>query len=99
MILNPSPTPVNQFNYNPLTKTFSACISDLGPDFEKRGYEQVYDDACDVGLTLVNNKSGDRCVFVLNDTYKDDDGVGFWDFVPAGSRQKNTNLKLRIFND
>lgn len=73
----------------------SVDASDLGLKAGMLPYCQLYDDACDVGLKLVNHMKGTECLFVLERDRGGYDGeVVAWDFVSVDGK-----INLTIFND
>lgn len=95
MILKPAPVSTRRFSVAK-DGTLVAEISDLN------GYGRVYDDACDVGLTLVSHKTGRQIVFVVEHQERDREWeLLFEDLLPADLRVRREmpNLKVRIFND
>lgn len=70
-LLTPSQVSTDRFTYNARDKRFSAEISDLGRGFT---FGRVYDDACDVGLTLVSARTGRTMVFSVLDEERDREG-------------------------
>ena len=70
MELRPSRVSIQQFSYFKDNRHLCAEISDLGPGFE---FGQVYDDACDVGLTVIDGY-GKEGVFYVEKEQRDDEG-------------------------
>lgn len=98
-LLNPSPLPTSRFTWVPAEGLFVAEASDLGRDFR---LGQVYDDACDVGLTLVSHVTGARRVFVHTHTERDGEGEFLWEdfsLVIGASGRTSDDFRVRIFND
>jgi len=69
------------------------------------GFGQVYDDACDVGLTIVSHVTGARIIFVIDHVdvsrpgTEDEEIAGWW-LVPAQYQKHDLNgWKLLIIND
>jgi hypothetical protein len=91
MILTPSQISSDSFSFK--DNTFSAEISDFGPNFR---FGRVYDDACDEGFTIVSSRTGKAAVFALNRILGTEDLEG-WDFVCVTPGLKN--LRAVIFND
>jgi hypothetical protein len=61
------------------------------------GFGQVYDDACDVGLTIISAKTGAERVFVASAPQYDAEGdILSWELLPADGIQ---NARILIFND
>jgi hypothetical protein len=93
MLLSPPSIDGNMFSW----KNGSGCAeaSDFGP--EGLPWGRVYDDACDVGFTVVSNKSGKCVVFALNHTEINDGDIQFWEFVSV--TPNNKGIKIKVFND
>jgi hypothetical protein len=58
------------FNFNSQRKEFFAEMSSL-PKFR---WEQVYNDSCDEGFTMVSKNTGDQVTFVVDRINTDADG-------------------------
>ena len=73
----------------------SACISDLN----LKDFERVYDDACDVGITIVGKR--EEIVFVETKTdYNDGDIAGWWlESVNRKTGRTDGRFKVLIIND
>ena len=62
--------------------------------------EQVWNDACDTGLTLISQRTGREMVYAVEHIEKDRDGdLLFWDLLPANLSDRDGALKIRVFND
>jgi hypothetical protein len=93
MILTPNPISSSRFSFK--GNTFSTEASDLGRSFE---LDRVYDDALDLGFSIVSAKTGKIAVFAFYNHEKDGEGdLVSWIFrcVTPGL----THLKAVIFND
>lgn len=96
MILKPSPISTRRFFYQKDAGLLTAEISDFGPGF---GFGQVYDDACDEGLTLVSHKTGTEVTYGVEHVERDREGdLLYWDLRPA-DRKLDYLPTVRIFND
>ena len=63
------------------------------------GLGRVYDDACDLGLTLVSHKTGREIVFAMYREIRDGEGeLQAEEYEPADVRQRGI-ARLVIFND
>jgi hypothetical protein len=89
------------FNHFPKTKRLVAEISDTGIHF----FQQLYDDAADVGFSVRNEKTGNVTRWSLSDEVRDrneNELIG-WTFVPTPeSLRANPTLKgymLTLLND
>jgi hypothetical protein len=106
MLLNPTAFSTKEFSFK--NKLFTAEISTLSQGGKREVFGRVYDDACDEGITLVSEKTGERIVFVVDDI--DYNGpisereVGGWRLKPApegvrGNRKHLADLRMLIIND
>jgi hypothetical protein len=68
--------------------------SDLGLKAGSVPYVQVYNDAADVGMTLVNPKRGTKRDFVLADVLTIEGDIAAWKFKGV-----NINADVTIYND
>lgn len=95
MLLKPISVSTRQFTMINL-HTFVAEISDLGTFFQ---FGRVYDDACDQGLTLVSEWSGDEIVFAIHEEMTDNEGdILGWKLKPVPESHRR-HLSITIFND
>lgn len=93
-ILHPTPVRTDAFHRGP-DGIFAAEHSDLGSP----AFTRVWDDACDVGLTLVSHKTGREVVFAISDEKRDGEGdIMWWDLRPADPAFDFLPT-FRIFND
>jgi chlorite dismutase len=65
---------------------------------------QAYDDACDLGYTVVSQHTDERIVFVETDIVRRDGDILYWVYRPAredltARRTNALDLTLVIFND
>lgn len=74
MVLHPTPVSTRQFTLD--GATFVAEISDFGPGFK---FGQVYDDACDEGITLVSQWTGAEIVFAVHHEERRDGDLLWWE--------------------
>jgi hypothetical protein len=70
-------------------RIFIAEISEL-PSFYRPGhfrgsfqFEQVYPDACDVGFTMISDRTGEEVVFAMTSTDMNGDEIAGWRFTPT----------------
>ena len=99
-ILKPAPVSTRQFSWHGQEFEY------VGEMSSTNGFGQVYDDACDEGLTLVSARTGQEVVFVVDHVERDADGdVRFWLLRPVGRSERPLNqptifqTKIRLFND
>lgn len=97
MILQPTLVSTERFTYVPAENMFVTEASDLGLG-HGIDFGRVYDDACDVGLTLVSHRTGTRVVFAIEHEERRDGDLLYWDLRPA-DRSKWGCGTVRIFND
>jgi len=94
-LLRPNPVSVDLFMWDTPTQKYVAEASDLG----LTGFGRVYDDGCDVGLTLVSTKApGTEIVFAVEVEATEDDDILWWDLIPAQG-QMPCLFTVRVFND
>ena len=92
MILRPSPISTRDCVWDGTSNLFVADMSDLGHGFK---FERVYDDACDIGLTLISHRTGKEIVFVFTGHIRNNEGeLMGWELESLGS-----TFKMTIFND
>ena len=70
--------------------------SDLGLKAGMLPYCPLYDDACDLGLILINPKTGKKCIFVLTAevTTNYESEITSWEF-----KSEDGTIGLVILND
>lgn len=87
------------FTHSSVGKFLTTEISDL----RIRGFDRLYDDACDEGLVLVNEKTGNKTTWSLQQPIFCEDELSAWLLKPtAESLYKNPALagySMTIFND
>lgn len=92
----PSSISTRQLTYSPITRIFSADVSDL-PDLE---LVQIYPDSADRGFTLISHDTGREVALVHNHEEKNAEGEVLCDiFIPANPRERHLFKKVVIFND
>lgn len=96
MLLHPTKLSTTKFLWCKEERMFVAEMSDLQIVFNP-----VWDDAVDVGLTLISQWSGMEIVFVMIHEQIIDGDVIYWDLEPATPIFKRMAPKIfiRIFND
>lgn len=92
MILRPTPLSSNNFTFKD-----NKFIGELS-QFRGTRFERVYDDACDVGFSVISVKTGKHAVFALDryETDSENDLIAMH-FVCVTPGLKN--LKAVLFND
>ena len=92
------------FNYDTKTKTFSEEISTLTGGNYSIPWSRLYQDACDVGIFLVSERTGKVVRYYLAETKQDREGdIQYWMLVPVSEDvRKNPGAmgtKIMIWND
>jgi len=101
MLLHPKPTMSTRFTWIGDERMFVADLSDIG------FLDRVYDDACDVGLTLISRYDGREMVFVVSHVERGgedwrDNEILWWDLEPARlelRRPGRVPFRVRVLND
>jgi 5,10-methenyltetrahydromethanopterin hydrogenase len=83
---------LSKFSYDKETGVLATEASTL----QLTRFEQIYDDACDVGISIISHKTGNVETFYLNDTHYVGDDLAHWTLKPVNSKK---NLSVIIFND
>jgi hypothetical protein len=92
----PAPVSADRLMWHAETRSYVTEISDLG----RRPFGQVWDDACDEGLTLISRHDGSEHVFVVHETVRDaDNDIAYWLLVPVSPRDRAAGVTVKIFND
>lgn len=93
-VLKPAPVSTAFFHFNRSTSTFSAEESTLRAN-GFRGFGRVFDDACDIGFTMVSIRTGREVVFAQAGEDRDREGdLRFWTFKSLDGVYTAT-----VFND
>ncbi len=87
-----TPYSLSKFSYDKETGVLATEASTL----QLTRFEQIYDDACDVGISIISHKTGNVETFYLNDTHYVGDDLAHWTLKPVNSKK---NLSVIIFND
>lgn len=96
MILKPSPLSSRHFHYIPAKNMLVAEMSDFGRSFD---FGRVYDDACDIGLTIRSERTGREIVFAVEHIERDREGdLLYWTLRPV-NRNEWAAGTVRIYND
>lgn len=100
IILRDANLTTDQFDYDPRAKRFVAEASEIGfCDFHR-----IYDDACDVGLAIRSDRTGQTATFYLSDEKLDADGdVQVWVLKPIAEclrkQPQLAGVEVHILND
>ncbi len=74
-------------------------------DLRYRGWHQIYDDACDVGISIKSSRTGQIVTYYLNEEEMDHSGedVAGWRFKPIAEDVRRVpacaNTSVLIIND
>lgn len=94
------PLSIDRFTHNKSDKTFCAEASDFG---NYNFFQRIYDDACDCGFRVVNPRSNQSILLILEKTIEDDLEVVGWQFVPLDDDIRNhvglKDYRFFIYND
>ena len=88
------------FDYCQISKTFTADMSELG----SRVFQQIYPDACDLGITMISYKTGVEAKFVVQSENRDiENELLSWTLIPTTETLRKIphleGVKVIIFND
>lgn len=61
-------------------------------------FERVWNDACDVGLTIMDG-DGREVVYAVNHEERRDGDLLWWDLIPAISAGERSEPRVQVFND
>lgn len=100
MLLATHTVNTNLFTHNKPAKKFIAEMSDLG----NINFLPLYDDACDIGLAMVNSRTRGMTRWHVAETLRDDDNdVTEWVLQPTPQTErfypKLVGYQMIIFND
>lgn len=93
MILEPNPVSSASFTYDPHANLLVSEASTVGC------LARVYDDACDVGLTVVSVRTGRKVVYVLDGNIRDSEGEVIVDVLKPVSLRDSGLPLLHLIND
>ena len=92
MILHPRPVNASRFTFVPAENLYIAEASDFGRDFP---LGRVYDDAADLGFTLVSERG--ETVYAQDGEERDREGdLLYEEYAPVSGP---LTARVRIFND
>ena len=92
-VLRPTPVSTRDLSYKAKTGIFTAEASSI----PRPG--RVYDDACDLGFTVISHLSLNKVVFVEHAEKRDADDLLYTDYLPVAERGWVRPVLLRVFND
>jgi hypothetical protein len=83
-----------QMTYNSETRVFTTELSTIQHEFK-----QIYPDACDIGFTLISERTGREIDFVECSRETLLGELAWIDFRPARRQDLSLNIRVRAFND
>lgn len=99
-LLTPTPISTSRFTWSPSDRMFVTEESSLGPDFRPG---PVFDDACDIGITLVSHRTGKQIVCALVGEERDREGelvaTVYAPVTPTGARDREHPFTVHVLND
>lgn len=93
-LLHPRPTSTETLAYDREANLLVGEASTLGLRSGEE-FDRVWNDSCDVGLTLVSHRTGQEVVFAVDHEEIRDGDILYWDLKPVD----HVLATLRIFND
>ena len=78
-----APFTIRQFAHQPEAKLLLADMSDLGVRAGDTPFEQLYDDACDIGIALLNPRTGSTTYWYYVAEVKERDEITMWILQPT----------------
>jgi hypothetical protein len=98
MLLYPSLINTRQFTY------VEGMLVIEHSDLNARGLDfgRVYDDACDLGITLVSQVTQKKIAYAITNTVRDAEGdLQYWDLTPAPYQHNvpDSMPRVRVYND
>lgn len=88
-----------QFTFSGKDKTFITEISTIGD----KQLVRIYPDACDEGVVLVSERTGEESKWVVNGVDQHDGDIGAWNLIPTAETLRKLpqlkGYKMVIFND
>ena len=90
-------------SWDTITKVGVVDASDLGMR-PGEGFEQLFDDACDVGIALHNPQTGQVTTWYVTNSVVDRDGdIVFWTLLPMpydiNHHPRLRGYRLNVYND
>lgn len=96
-VLTPTPVSTERFRYDAANRLFTVEASDIGLGHGLE-FERVFDDACDVGLSLISAKTGQVIACAIEHEELREGDTLYWDLRPAERKDRDL-FTVRIFND
>ena len=88
------------FYWYPKEGQFRQEISSLGKHFK---FDRIYLDACDVGLTLVSEKTGSEATYYVDEEHIENGEITHWTLYPTVETRKKylqlARTSIVIWND
>lgn len=92
------------FSYDARRKEFYTEMSTLEASAtERRVFSQIYEDACDEGLTLVSHATGKEVDYVVSKIKRKENEIQSWELIPIAKSIRRVRqcagTRIIIFND
>lgn len=94
MILKPTPIRTNEY----LISYYKPDNLLIAEDSSLPRPSLVWDDACDVGYTVISHRTGREVIYALHSQESRKGDLLYWDYRPI-SRRDSGLPTLRVFND
>jgi hypothetical protein len=92
-LLRPTPVSTDRFTYIPATNTFVAEASELP------AMSRVFNDACDVGYTLISQRTGREVIFAVTGIERDREGELLYEDLRPVNPNEWAAGTVRVYND
>lgn len=103
MLLNPIPHSIKQFTHNFESKLLFTEMSDLGFRAGQLPFKQLYDDAADEGIALLNPRTGSVTYWYVVAEVREEGDITMWVLQPTTeSCRKHPSVQcytMHILND
>ena len=104
MLLHINPYSIKEFSHHLGNKMLVAEASTMGWAPGQTHFSQLYDDACDVGLAIYNERTGSTTYWHTAAEVRDSDGdLTTWVLLPTGESCRKhpgvQNYVMHILND
>lgn len=99
-LLHPPEYDIGLFDFCRQDNTLGCEMSDLDQGATRQAFGPVYDDACDVGLTVVGKR--ETVVYVVNYIQREpgETTIQWWGLIPALLKDRERGLpEIKIWND
>jgi len=90
----------NKFFWSPASGLFSQDVSSLTRGPTENVFHRLYEDACDQGITLISDKTGQEAVYFVDSVDEEYGEIQGWNLLPTPEtvrklpRLKNTRVLI-----